>query len=119
MAGFDNRLGFCFGDIIVASYAIPGQEEPEAQPCVIVSSSTYNQQRDTVLVMAITVQSRPNATSGEMALQAAEAAGLERGAVFRPMLATVEQRRVRLILGRLDDADRQRLRYLLDLFLGR
>ncbi|MEL6961863.1 MAG: type II toxin-antitoxin system PemK/MazF family toxin [Pseudomonadota bacterium] len=119
MAGFDNRLGFSFGDIVVASYAIPDQKEPEARPGVIVSSSTYNQQRSNVLIMAVTIQNRPDASSGELPLQAAEAAGLERGAVFTPVLATVEQQRVRLILGQLAFADRQSLRHLLDLILGR
>ena len=118
MTGFDNRLGFSFGDVIAASYAVSDQGEAEVRPGVIVSSATYNQQRSDVLVMAITVRDRPDASSGELSLHAAEAAGLERGAVFTPVIAVVAQRRVRLILGKLEDADHQRLRHLLDLILG-
>lgn len=118
MAGFDNRLGFSFGDIIVASYAIADQHEAEARPGVIISSTTYNQQRSNVLVMAVTVRDRPDASSGELPLRAAEVAGLDRGAVFTPVIAAVAQQRVRLILGRLGDADRDRLRHLLDLIIG-
>lgn len=118
MAGFDSRLGFSFGDIIIAPYATPGQSSVENQPCVIVSSGTYNQQRSEVLIMAITVRDRPISSSGEMAVQDAEAAGLDRGAVFKPVLTTVEQRQVRLILGRLGKADRQHLRHFLDLIVG-
>ncbi|MDH3662137.1 MAG: hypothetical protein OEU92_19260 [Alphaproteobacteria bacterium] len=118
MAGFDNRSGFAFGDIVLAPYAMPGQETAEYQPSAIVSSSTYNQQRGEVLVMAIAVQNRPDASSGEMAVLEAEAAGLDKGAAFKPVLMTVEQRLVRLILGRLDERDRQRLRHLLDLIIG-
>lgn len=118
MAGFDNRSGFCFGDTVLASYALPGQDAPAHQPCVIASSNTYNQQRSEVLVMAVVIQERPNASSGEMALLHPAAAGLETGAAFKPVLATVEQRLVRLILGHLDERDRQRLSHLLDLILG-
>ncbi len=118
MAGFDNRSGFSFGDIIVASYAISDKDDAEVRPGVIVSTSTYNQQRSNVLAMAITVKDRTDASSGELPLQAAELAGLERGAVFTPVIATVAQQRVRLILGQLHDADRERLRHLLDLIIG-
>jgi mRNA interferase MazF len=118
MAGFDNRLGFSFGDTIVASYAVSNQDEVEARPAVIISSETYNQQRSDVLVMAISARDRPNADSGELSLHAAEAAGLDRGAVFTPVIATVPQQRVRLILGQLHDTDRARLSHLLDLIIG-
>ncbi|MEM7045154.1 MAG: type II toxin-antitoxin system PemK/MazF family toxin [Pseudomonadota bacterium] len=118
MAGFDNRSGFIFGDIVVASYAMPSQEQAEYQPAVIVSTSTYNQQRDDVLIMGIAVQDRPDASSGEMSVQRAEAAGLDRGAVFKPVMTTIDQRHVRLILGRLEERDRQRLRHLLELIVG-
>ena len=118
MAGFDNRSGFTFGDIILVPYALPGQQMPEHQPSVIVSSSTYNQQRGEVLIMAIAVQSRPDASCGEMAVLEPEAAGLDKGAALKPILMTIEQRLVRLILGRLNDRDRQRLRHLLDLIVG-
>jgi mRNA interferase MazF len=118
MAGFDNRSGFTFGDTLLASYVLPGQSEVTPQPCVIVSSDNYNLQRTEVLVMAVAVQDRPNAISGEMSVLHPEAAGLDKGSAFRPMLATVEQRLVRLILGHLEERDRQRLRQLLNLILG-
>ncbi len=118
MAGFDNRSGFTFGDIVLAPYTMPGQDEALHQPCVIVSSSTYNQQRSEVLIMALAVQKRPDASSGEMAVLQAEEAGLDKGAAFKPVLQTIEQRLVRLILGRLEDHDRQRLRHLLGLIVG-
>lgn len=119
MAGFDNRSGFTFGDIVLVPHAMPGEPSAEIRPCVIVSSTTYNHQRGEVLIMALAVQKRPNASSGEMAILAPEAAGLDRGSVLRPVLTTVDQRLVRLILGRLDERDRERLRHLLDLIVGR
>lgn len=118
MAGFDNRSGFTFGDTVLAPYAMPDQKTAEHQPCAIVSSSTYNQQRGEVLIMAIAYQDRPDASSGEMALQQPGAAGLDRGAALKPLLMTIEQRMVRVILGRLEPRDRERLRQLLDLIVG-
>jgi hypothetical protein len=118
MAGFDNRSGFAFGDVVLAPYAAPGESALAHQPCVVVSSGTYNQQRAEVLAMAIAIQDRPNASSGEMGVLAPEAAGLDKGAALKPVLMTIEQRLIRLILGRLEDRDRERLRHLLDLILG-
>jgi hypothetical protein len=118
MAGFDNRAGFAFGDVILASYAMPNQPEIVKGPSVIVSSTTYNQQRADVLVMAIIDLERPNVSSGEIAIQNAKAAGLDPGAALQPVLMTLEQKLVRLIMGRLDQRDRQSLRYLLNLILG-
>lgn len=118
MAGFDSRSGFTFGDIVLAPYVLPGEDAVEHRTCVIVSSRTYNQQRSDVLVMAVVAQNRPDASTGEMAVQEPEAAGLDRGAAFRPVLATIEQRLVRLILGRLGEDDHDRLRHLLQLIVG-
>lgn len=118
MAGLDNRSGFTFGDIVLASFAAPGQDVAIHQHGVVVSSTTYNQQRDQLLIMAIAMQKRPDTCAGEMAVQKAEAAGLDRDAVFKPVLVTIEQRLVRLILGRLEDRDRERLRHLLNLIVG-
>lgn len=118
MAGFDNRAGFAFGDIVLASYPLPHQRELAQGPTVVVSSTTYNQQRDEVLAMVIVDLERPNVSSGEIAIQNVTAAGLDRGAALKPILVTLEQKLVRLILGHLDDRDRQSLRHLLNLILG-
>ncbi len=118
MAGFDNRAGFAFGDVVLATFAMPYRSGVIKGPSVIVSSTTYNQQRDDALAMMISDLDRPNASSGEMAIQNIEAAGLDTGAALKPILITLEQRLIRLILGRLDERDRQSLRHLLDLILG-
>lgn len=118
MAGFDNRAGFTFGDTVLAPYAMPQQDEAVQRPGVVVSSTTFNQQRTEILMMAVVTQDRPNAISGEVAIQSAESAGLDQGAALKPILFTVDQRQVRLILGKLGDRDRQSLRHLLDLIIG-
>lgn len=119
MAGFDNRSGFTFGDIVLATYAMPGQETEVPQPCVIVSSETYNQQRRDVLVMGIGVRDKSKLSSGEMTIQSFGTAGVDKGSAFKPVLVTIEQRLIRLILGHLENTDRKRLRHLLDLIIGR
>ncbi|MGH1480177.1 MAG: type II toxin-antitoxin system PemK/MazF family toxin [Geminicoccales bacterium] len=118
MAGFDNRAGFAFGDIVLASYATPHQGNVVQGPSVIISSTTYNQQRAEVLAMLIADLDRPNASSGEIGIQNIKAAGLDPGAALKPIIVTLEQKLVRLILGRLDERDRQSLRHLLNLILG-
>lgn len=118
MAGFDNRAGFAFGDIVMASYAMPHQNDLTKGPSVIVSSTTYNQQRAEVLAMAIVDIDRPNVGSGEIAIQNTKAAGLDRGTALKPVLVTLEQQQIQLIMGRLDERDRRSLQHLLDLILG-
>lgn len=118
MTGFDNRAGFTFGDVVMVPYGLPDQCDVMQRPGIVVSSSTYNQQRAEILAMAITMQDRPNASSGEMAIQDVAAAGLDPGAAMKPVLITVEQKSVRLILGHLNDRDLERLRHLLRLILG-
>lgn len=118
MAGFDNRAGFAFGDVVLASYAMPHRPGVIKGPSVIISSTTYNQQRNDALTMVISDLDRPNASSGEIAIQNVEAAGLAPGAALKPILITLEQKLVRLILGRLGERDRQSLRHLLNLILG-
>ncbi|MGI9437816.1 MAG: type II toxin-antitoxin system PemK/MazF family toxin [Geminicoccaceae bacterium] len=118
MTGFDNRAGFAFGDVVMIPYALSDHRDVMQRPGVVVSSRTYNQQRAEIVVMAITVQDRPNASSGEMTIQDVEIAGLDQGAAFKPVLLTVEQKSVRLILGQLNHRDRERLQHLLRLILG-
>lgn len=118
MVGFDTRSGFAFGDIVLATYAMPHRSGIIEGPSVIVSSTTYNQQRADVLAMTITDLERPNVGSGEIAIQNVDAAGLGPGAALKPIVITLEQKLVRLILGRLDKHDRQSLRHLLNLILG-
>lgn len=117
MAGFDSRSGFVFGDVVLAPYMMSGQQTAEHRPCVVISSSTYNLHRSELLVMSIAFQDRPNASSGEMSVLDAEGAGLEKGAAFIPVLATIKQNQVRLILGHLNEHDHDRLRHLLGLVI--
>jgi len=118
MAGFDNRAGFAFGDVVLATFVMPHRSGVIKGPSVIISSTTYNQQCHDALAMMISDLDQPKASSGEIAIRNVEAAGLDPGAALKPILITLEQRLVRLILGRLDERDRQSLRHLLDLILG-
>ncbi len=118
MVGFDNRTGFTFGDVIIASYAMPNQQDLVQGPSVIISSKTYNQQRSEVLAMRIASLHRPDASTGEIAIQDISASGLDPGSALMPVLITLDQKRVRLVLGSLRERDLKSLRYLLKLILG-
>ena len=90
----------------------------EHRPAVVISSNAYNRKRAYVLVIAVTSRDRPNGVAGEVAIEHWEDAGLDRGAVLEPVLATIDQRRIRLIAGQLHERDRRTLHGLLGLVLG-
>ena len=68
--------------------------------------------------MAIATEHRPGTGHGEIAIQHVRPAGLDQGASLMPVLATIQQKRIRLILGHLDDGDLRNLRSLLGLIFG-
>jgi mRNA interferase MazF len=85
---------------------------------VIVSSLRYHAERPDLILIAITSQVRTSPPFGEVPVRDWQAAGLLKPSVIKPVLATLEQRLVRKILGRLSEADRSALNGTLQLLLG-
>ena len=58
--------GYEFGDVVLVPFPFTGQTATKKRPAVVVSSAAYQQNRDDLIVMPITSQSRPSNPFGEM-----------------------------------------------------
>lgn len=106
------------GDVILVPFPFTDQTQSKQRPAVIVSSARYNTERPDLILMAITSQVRAPLAFGEIPVRDWQAAGLLKPSVIKPVLATLEQRLVRKILGRLSETDRSALKDELRLILG-
>ena len=111
-------MRFEFGDIVLVPFPFTDQTATKQRPAVIVSGQTYNQSRPDVVVMAITSQLRPAAGFAETTVSHWEAAGLLKPSVVKPVLATLEQRLVIKVLGRLQASDQHALRQAIAQIVG-
>lgn len=108
---------YSFGDVVLVGFPFTNLQTAKKRPAVIIHSATY-QDRPDVILMAITSQIRQPLATGEAILQDWQAAGLAKPSVFKPLIATLENEQIVKILGRLSDADRERLSGVMDSILG-
>jgi mRNA interferase MazF len=112
-------IGFEFGDVVLVPLPFTDQSTTKQRPAVVISSDPYHRERPDVLLLAVTSQQRPASGVGEVAIRHWKESGLLRPSVFKPLVATLERRRVQRKLGRLADEDRRALRGVLDAIFGR
>ena len=79
------------------------------RPAVTLSSSRYHAERPDLILMAITSQVRSPPAFGETHVRDWQTARLLKPSVIKPVLATLEQRLVRKILGHLSQHDQHAL----------
>lgn len=108
-----------FGDVVLVAFPFTNLQATKQRPAIIVSNTTYSQQRADVIVMAITSQVRTPLNFGEYALQDWQAAGLLKTSVIKPLIATLEQTSIIKTLGQLTATDLDGLRSVLSKILGR
>ena len=110
---------FEFGDVVLVPFPFTNQRANKRRPAVVSSSAAYNTERPDLIVMAVTSQrATAPAAFGEAGVTHWREAGLLKPSVLKPLLATIEQPLVLQHLGKLQPADRDVLRGLLDRILG-
>jgi mRNA interferase MazF len=107
-----------FGDIIPVPFPFTDQTTTKKRPAVIVSSSTYNQNRPDIVIMAVTSQIHSSGYFGDVRIQKWQQAGLLKPSVIKPILTTVEKGLVIKKLGSIADSDRVALAEELQSILG-
>lgn len=107
-----------FGDVILVPFPFTDKSQTKRRPAAVVSSTAYHHARTDVVILAITSQLRSVLAFGEMPVRQWREAGLLRPSVTKPVLATLEQRRVIRALGKMQREDRLALRELLRILLG-
>lgn len=106
-----------FGDVVLVPFPFSDQSATKQRPAVVISSEAYHREHADVLLIAITSQPRPTATT-EVAVTHWQEAGLLKPSVIKAAITTIEHRLVIKRLGQLANEDRAVLTALLDTILG-
>jgi mRNA interferase MazF len=120
-----------FGDVVLVPFPftdlVGGKWRPAAvissakydeAPAVIVSSRPYNDQKMDVIVVIGITGSDLSPGIGTLIITDWKNVGLKKLSAIKPLIATVEKRKVRSKLGRLEQQERSDLKKLLGRILG-
>lgn len=107
-----------FGDVILVPFPFTDQTTTKKRPSVIVSSTNYQLQRSDLILIAVTSQSNPANSFGEMTITEWKAAGLIKPSIIKPVLTTIDKNLVIRKLGELQKIDAQALFNILQVILG-
>lgn len=110
--------GYSFGDIVLVPFPFTDQTGTKRRPAVVISTERYNTERPDLIIMAVTSQTRPAGTLGEVQVKDWKGAGLIKPSVVKPVITTIEQPLVIRRLGRLKENDQAVLRQTLAAILG-
>ncbi|MEX0270720.1 type II toxin-antitoxin system PemK/MazF family toxin [Leptolyngbyaceae cyanobacterium UHCC 1019] len=88
-----NTTNFEFGQVVLVPFPFPftDQSTTKKRPTIVISSSTYQQERIDLIVIAITSQISSSLRFGEALIVEWQAAGLLKSSIIKPILATIEQ----------------------------
>lgn len=111
-------MPYRFGDVVVVPFPFTDQTATKRRPAVVVSSEAYQRERPDLILMAITSQTHPAPTVGEVAVMHWQAAGLLKPSVIKPLLTTIEAGLVIRRLGQLGADDQTALRQVLAAILA-
>ena len=93
------------GEVILVPFPFSDQTTIKKRPAVIVSSDTYNNISQDIIIMAITGQTGSHIGAGEFLIEDWQSAGLLKSSAIKSAISTIEQRLVMKILGRLSSKD--------------
>lgn len=106
-------MSYAFGDVILVPFPFTDQSTAKRRPAVVVSSSSYNNQRPDLILRAITSQVRVPLSFGE-----ALVADWQASRLFKPLITTIEQAIVIKQLGTLSANDAATLRGVIEKIVG-
>lgn len=107
-----------FGDVVLVNFPFTNLQASKKRPAVIISNTSYQQNRPDVILMAITSQIRQPLSFGECLVHDWQQAGLLKPSVLKPLIATLEQAQIVKVMGKLSQADQEGLQRSLQLILG-
>ena len=103
------------------SYPLPlyrPNDHQKKRPAVVVSSSTYNRERQDLILVAVTSQLKSSGYFGDVIISQWQQAGLIRPSVVKSIFTTVEKGLALKKLGRLGQDDRRALKETLEAVIG-
>lgn len=106
-----------FADVVLVPFPFTDQSTTKKRPAAVVSSELFHREHASVIVVAISSQSRP-ASETEGAVHHWQRAGLLNPSVIKPVIATLDTALVIKKLGHLSDDDRAALERVLTTAIG-
>ena len=113
-----SMTNYKFGDVILVPFPFTDQTTTKKRPAVIVSSNDYQRERFDLVLIAVTSQSNPVTSFGEITITEWKAVNLIKPSIIKPVLTTISKELVIKKLGQLEEVDRQALQNLLQCILG-
>lgn len=113
-----SMTNYKFGDVVLVPFPFTDQTTTKKRPSVIVSSADYQRERSDLILIAVTSQSNPTSSFGEMTISEWRAAGLIKPSIIKPVLTTISKGLVIKKLGQLEEVDRQALQNVLQCILS-
>ncbi len=95
------------GDVVLVDYVFAGRPGSKHRPALIISSNTYNQRRQDIILAGIT--SRARNLPGDTSLEEWEAAGLVKPSTVAGLIRTFKQFEIVRKLGALSQKDMRRV----------
>lgn len=113
-----STTSYEFGDVVLVGFPFTNLQTVKKRPAVVISSKAYQQNRPDVILMAVTSQIRQPLATGEAILKDWQAAGLAKPSVLKPLIATLEQRQIVRVMGKLSESDQENLDRVIRGILG-
>ncbi len=111
-------MPFEFGEVVLVRFPFTSQTALKQRPAVVVSSSTYNDTKPDVIIMAITSQLHPTVAFGEVQIADWTGANLLKPSAVKPVFARIEQQLILKRLGKLGADDEAQVRQAMRVILG-
>ena len=111
-------MSYAFADVLLVPFPFTDQVTTKQRPAVVISNISYNTKRPDLILLAITSQVRASLSFGEALVADWQMAKLIKPAVFKPLIASIEQALVIKGLGKLSARDAATLRAVIEKIIG-
>lgn len=105
-----------FAEVVLVNFPYTDESTSKLRPAVVISSTIYHQERQDVVLAAITKTGRLR--SGDVLITKWEEAGLTKPSTIKPVFFTVKKIRVVRKIGVLEEPDIQSLRDSFSIVFG-
>jgi mRNA interferase MazF len=103
-------MTYKFADVLLVPFPFTDQSRVKKRPAVVLSSKVYQQERNDLIVAAITSSQLSAMRTGDVLVGLWQEAGLLKPSIIKPVLSTLTVSLVIRKLGSLGEEDSEKLR---------
>ncbi|MDD9898607.1 MAG: type II toxin-antitoxin system PemK/MazF family toxin [Candidatus Melainabacteria bacterium] len=101
-------MTYKFGDIIICQFPFTDNSSSKKRPAVVISSDSYNQSKEDLIILAITSKVDKLLEHEEL-IEEWDDAGLFKPSAFKSSVFTIHKKRIHMRLGRIEQIDQTKL----------